>query len=118
MKKVLWLYEESYRRDPKSVYYEAIPSLTDRILIIERKKQRFGTQWMFGADGRFFLPPVEDFAHLNDRREIHGLGKARHPIDLTNGVPAREPPRPKTQESDQRLPSGQEYQDFVYGSLD
>lgn len=118
MRKVLALYEESFKKDHNSVYYEAIPSLTDRILVVERHKQRFGTQWMFGADGKFFLPPVEDFEHLNERRAVHSLGKSRHPIDLTDGVPEHDPPRPDTQKSDQREPTKQEYDDFVYGSLD
>ena len=118
MKRILDAFLKSHRRDPRSVYFEATPSLTDRILIIERKKQRFGTQWMLGADGKFFLPPVEDFKRLNERRAAHGLGKSRHPIDLTNGIPKVEPPRPDTAESDQRLPTDQEYQDFIFGSLD
>jgi hypothetical protein len=118
MKEVLDLFEKSYEKDPGSVYLGAIPSLADRILVIERRRQRFGTQWMLGADGKFFLPPVEDFEHLNQRRAVYGLGKSRHPIDLTNGVPEYEPPRLETLESDQRPPTDQEYKDFVYGSLD
>lgn len=118
MKKVLSSFEENYAKDSGSVYFEAIPSLADRILIIERKRQRFGTQWMLGADGKFFLPSVEDFEHMNERRAVHGLGKSKHPIDLTFGVPKHGPPRPETQESDQRWPTNQEYQDFVHDSLD
>jgi len=118
MKEILARFERSYERDHDSVYHEAIPSLTDRILIIEGKKQRFATQWMFGQDNKFFLPPVEDFDHLNKRRAVRGLGKSKHPIDLTDGVPEREPPRPETRASDQRTPTRQEYEDFVYGSLD
>lgn len=118
MKTILSSFERSYRKDPDSVYYESIPSLTDRILIIERKKQRFGTQWMLGADGKFFLPIVEDFARMNDRRAAYGLGKSKHPIDLTNGIPKHEPPRPETQRGDQRAPTEQEYEDFAYDSLD
>ncbi len=117
MKVILVSFEVSYRDDPYSVYHEAIPSLTDRILIIEGKKQRFGTQWMLGADREFFLPPVEDFANMNERRAVYGLSKSTHPIDLTHGVPRQKPSRPETQRSDQRSPTSQEYQDFVYGSL-
>jgi len=118
MRVVLRAFEASFRDDPSSVYYEAIPSLTDRILVAERRPQRFGTQWMLGADGNFFLPPVEDFQRLNRRRASYGLGKSKHPIDLTDGIPANEPPRLDTRESDQRLPTEQEYHDFVYGTLD
>ncbi len=118
MRRVLSTFEKGYSENSASVYYEAIPSLTDRILIIEGKNQRFGTQWMLGADGKFFLPPVEGFDQMNRRRAAYGLGKSRHPIDLTNGVPKTDPPRPDTQASDQRLPTKPEYQGFVYGSLD
>lgn len=118
MKRILRAFEASHKRNPTNVYYEAIPSLTDRILIIETRRQRFGTQWMLGADGKFFLPPVQDFEHMNERRAAHGLGKSKHPIDLTYSVPKIDPPRPDTQASDQRSPTDQEYQDFVYDSLD
>ncbi len=118
MKKVLASFEESYARDRHSVYFEAIPSLTDNILVIERKKQRFGTQWLLGADGNFFLPTVEDFEHLNQRRAVHGLGKSRHPIDLTYGVPEHEPPRPETQARDQRSPTNEEYYNNLSRALD
>ena len=118
MVRILEVFEQCYMIDPGSVYHEAIPSLTDRILIIQRRKQKFGTQWMLGSDGNFFLPPVEDFKQMNLRRAAHGLGKSRHPIDLTNGVPKQEPRRADTRANDQRAPTEQEYQDFVYGSLD
>ncbi len=117
MKRVLRAFEACYDQDPASVYHEAIPSLTDRVLIIERKEQHFGTQWMLGADGKFFLPTVEDFARMNQRRAAHGLGKAKHPVDLTYGVPKRKPSRPDTHERDQRPPTQEEYDAYIRGSL-
>lgn len=117
MKKVLDLFEKCYEKDPRSVYHEAIPSLTDWVLILEHKKQKFGTQWMMGADGKFFLPPVEDFKNINSRRAAYGLGKARRPRDLTYGVP-KGPLPPETQENDQRAPSHAEYNDNALEYLD
>jgi hypothetical protein len=114
----LQLFKQSYNKNPGSVYNEAIPSLEDRVLIIEGKKQKFGTQWMLGKDGKFFLLPVEDFPNMNKRRAIYGMGKSRHPLDLTDGVPEKEPFRPYTKETDQRAPTKEEYEDYVYGSLD
>lgn len=118
MKKILRAFKRSYGKNPDSVYAEAIPSLEDRVLIIEQKEQQFGTQWMLGSDGNFFLPPVADFANMDQRRAVYGLGKSRHPIDLTSGVPTREPFRAYTKERDQRAPTKEEYDDFVYESLD
>lgn len=118
MRRILQAFEECYRADPKSVYNEAIPSLTDRFRILDGKRQIFGTQWMLGEDGKFFLPPVEDFKRMNDHRAVYGLGRSQHPIDLTDGVPDRPPLRPYTEESDQRYPTEQEYREFAHGSLE
>lgn len=118
MKEVLSSFEKSHRRDHDSVYYEAIPSLIDRISIFERRRQKFGTQWMLGADGRFFLPPVETFERMNERRVAHGLGKSKRPVDLTYGGPRRGSSRPETRSSDQRPLTNDEYGDYVYGRLD
>jgi hypothetical protein len=118
MKRVLRSFRESYQKDPYSVYHEAIPSLTDRVLIIQRKQQRFGTQWILGSDGKFFLAPVRDFAHMNERRAKYGLGISTYPVDLTHGSPEQQLPRLRTRKRDQRPLTEQQYQDFVYGSLD
>ena len=117
MRKILKAFEASYKKDPASVYYEAIPSLLDRVLIFERKKQKFGTQWMFGTDGKFFLPPVADFSRMNKRRAAHGLNVARHPRDLSYGIP-KGPPPPETRASDQRVPTEAEYTEYVLDRLD
>ncbi len=117
MKQVLAAFEASYRNDPASVYLEVIPSLTDRVLLLERKKQRFGSQWLMGVDGKFFLYPVADFKYMNERRTQYGLDKARHPRDLTYGIP-KGPLPPETQESDQRQPTQEEYDDQMSEAFD
>lgn len=118
MKKVLVLYEQCERASPGCTHPEALPSLVDRVRICEGRRQVFATQWMLGADGRFFLPPVEDFAKLNERRATHGLPPSRHPVSLAGGVPAHDIPRQMTQETDQRQPTVQEFEDFAHGSVD
>lgn len=45
LKRVLKAFEVDYLRDKTDTYYQAIPSLTDQVLLLERKPQRFGTQW-------------------------------------------------------------------------
>ncbi len=117
MKKVLAAFEAAYKQYPAHTYRQVIPALTDRILILERKKQRFGSQWLMGADDTFFLYPVGDFKHMNERRAQYGLDKARHPRDLTYGIP-KGPLPPYTQESDQREPTPEEYDDYVSEALD
>jgi len=117
MKKVLIAFEAAYKKDPAKVYRAVIPSLTDRVLMLERKKQRFGSQWLVGADGKFFLYPVADFKHMNERRAWYELDKARHPRDLAYGIP-KGPLPPETQESDQRQPTSEEYDDQMSEALD
>lgn len=117
MKKVLVAFEASYKQYPAHTYRQIIPALTDRVLILERKKQRFGSQWLVGKDGKFFFYPVEDFKYMNERRAQYGLDKARHPRDLTYGIP-KGPLPPYTQESDQRKPTPEEYDEQVSEMLD
>jgi len=49
LRRVLKIFDDLYERDKNNAYYQAIPSMTDRVLILERKPQRFGTQWLFDA---------------------------------------------------------------------
>lgn len=52
---------------PQNVAY-----LTDRVLLAEGKKQRFGTQFHF-ADGKLQPRPIEDEAKVDQRRAELGL---------------------------------------------
>src|ERR1035437_7101258 len=60
MKQVLATFNDCYRRNRDDAYYQAIPSLTDCILNLERKPQRFGTQWLFDENKEPYMPPIED----------------------------------------------------------
>ncbi|TES98144.1 hypothetical protein E3J85_00055 [Patescibacteria group bacterium] len=69
-KKCLKLLEkavENNQANPENLAY-----LTDRILVSEGKKQKFGTQYMFKED-RLVLKPVVDRKKLNQRRKKVGL---------------------------------------------
>ena len=116
MKLVLAAFKKAQRVGRGLVYFEAIPYLTDRVLITERKKQKYGTQWMLGSDGKFFLPPVVDFAHLNDRRMALGLGRSRRPISLIDAIPGSAR-REEATRGDQRQPTDDEYREFLNQSL-
>lgn len=45
----------------------------DRVLTNEGKKQRYGSQFQTTQDGRTFALPIEDVAHLDERRASMGL---------------------------------------------
>lgn len=47
--------------------------LTDRILMLEGKPQRYGTQTRVTKDGKFEVPPIEDEANVDKRRAEVGL---------------------------------------------
>jgi hypothetical protein len=79
MKKVLATYEEVYKRNPDDVNKESIPSLTDRIMVLEQKNQLFGNNWMLDKSGKYFLVPVKDFEHMNQRRAKYGLNPRMKP---------------------------------------
>lgn len=68
MKKVLVAYERVYKNDPSNVYNEAIPSLTDRIMVFEQRTQLYGNNWTVDKYGNYFLIPVKDFEQMNTRR--------------------------------------------------
>ncbi len=73
MKKVLAAYQKVYKRNPDDVNKESIPSLTDRIMVLEQRTQLFGNNWMLDKKGKYFLVPVKDFEHMNQRRAKYGL---------------------------------------------
>ena len=50
-----------------------IATLTDRILLAEGKKQRYGQMYSFAADGMPILKPIEDEVNVDKRRAKLGL---------------------------------------------
>lgn len=63
------------RGSDKGIKNSDFALLTDRVLRAQKKPQRYGTQ--FGADpahpGKMVMEPVEDMAHLDERRARMGL---------------------------------------------
>lgn len=82
LRSVLNIFTDCYEKDKTDTYYQAIPSMTDRVQLLERKPQVFGTQWEFDEDNYPFLPTVEDFGHVNERREAYGIEPLRWPTSL------------------------------------
>ena len=117
MKKVLAEYEAVYKRDPDDVYSESIPSLTDRIMVFEHRTQLYGNNWSIDKDGSYFMIPVEDFEHMNERRAKFGLkprmrptvfavGEERHPLGIG-----------EAQANDQKPLTDEEYEEFTRGHI-
>lgn len=90
LKKVLAAFEKCHERDKNDTYYQAIPSMVDRVLILERQPQIFGTQWEMDEHGQPFLPTVKDLQHVNDRRAQYGIENFRWPKSLA--IPESEQP--------------------------
>jgi hypothetical protein len=58
---------------PSDLDLGRIAMLTDRVLIHQGKKQRYGTQFE-QRDGELQPMPIEDAAHVDERRRSVGLG--------------------------------------------
>lgn len=111
MQKVLGMFETSYRDSPTSITPSVIPSLTDKVLIGQGKKQIFGTQWAQGKEGDVFLIPVEGFGDVNARRMRYGLGPVMRPVNLSSGnAPLG---RGRAKKSDQRDFTQEEREDYI-----
>jgi hypothetical protein len=79
---VLAKFIDCYKRQPDNVCYQSIPSMTDVALILEHKSQRFGTIWLFDENKQPFLPTVDDFSHVNQRRTQYGIEPLHWPKSL------------------------------------
>jgi len=68
----------AHKAPPGEISPERLAMLEDRIRVHQKRKQRFGTQFDLGHDGRFHFSPNEDLPGLASRRERAGLP----PLDL------------------------------------
>lgn len=90
LQKVLERFVAIYERNKEDAYYQAIPAMTDWLLLQQRTKQRFGTQWLFDENKQPFLPTVEDFEHVNEGRAEYGIEPLDWPKSLA--IPESEQP--------------------------
>lgn len=112
MKKVLELYRTIYEKKPENIYYQAIPPLTDRIMILEHKKQLFGTQWSLDVNENPFLITVEDFTKMNQRRAVYGLDPVRRPVNMAIGAVKNPLGKGLAKVSDQKQLTEEEYERY------
>jgi len=113
MKHVLAVYEKQFAIDPASFYKQAIPPLTDRIMIAERRRQKFGTNWSISTEGRWFLIPVDDFANVNALRAQYGLEPIRKPRCLAIGMEEYPLGKGPAGASDQKALTDEEYAEYT-----
>jgi len=83
-------FVESNAKNHQDTYYQAIPSTTDRLCILNRQPQIFGTQWDFNEHNYPFLPTVKDFKSVNQRRAEYDIEPLRWPRSLA--MPEAEQP--------------------------
>lgn len=114
MKKILNLFEKNFGKDRNSIYYQAIPPLQDRIMILEKRKQLFGTNWTTNAQGKPFLIEVEDFHHMNQRRAAYGLKAQRRPVDLARGAKKYPLGLGLARKNDQKKLTNEEYESYAH----
>lgn len=72
-KHALTMLEQAVQK--KDMHPGAVAFLTDRVLVNEGKKQRFGTQFQRGLDGKLESKPLEDASLVNARRATMGLNE-------------------------------------------
>lgn len=87
---VLKKFKQLLVRDRQECRYQSIPAMTDWLLILKRKPQRFGTQWLFNENKWPFLPTTENFGQVNERRAAYGLEPLTWPKSLA--IPQSEQP--------------------------
>lgn len=106
---------ENFRDD---TFFQAIPSMTDWALLLEKKPQKFGTIWLFDENKQPFLPTVEGFESVNDRREEYRIEPLRWPKSLA--IPEESQPWLKRPLSElvMREPTQKEYEEFSKDYLD
>ena len=117
MKKVLKLFEQAIEHDPLSVPIRNLPSLIDRIMVLEERRQLFGTQWKNTKDNKPFLVTVIDFENVNMRRAEYGLDPVHRPVNLAEGAKAYPLGRGLAIASDQKDVADEEYEKIAKYSL-
>ena len=110
---VLDAFTKCYVIDPENTYYQAIPALTDWVLILERMPQRFGTIWLYDQYKYPYLPTVESFEHLYARRRQYGIGPLHWPKSLTISLSGQPWLKKPLSELVMRTPTDQDYQELA-----
>lgn len=109
---ILKSFNDLYSRNKKDARYQSITAMTDWLAILEHKPQTFGTIWLMDEQFYPFLPTVQDFERVDERRAAYGIEPLRWPKSLA--IPEDKQPwldKPLS-ELVMRDPTSDEYADF------
>lgn len=81
-KRVLAAFDQCFLRSPENTNVQSIPAMTDWVAVLEHRPQKFGTIWLFDENEQPFLPTVDDFSRVNERRIAYGVGPLRWPKSM------------------------------------
>ena len=81
-------------------------------MILEHKKQLYGTNWMVDKDSRPFLVYMDDFESVNKRRAVYGLKPIKRPVDLAIGAVKYPLGRGFAKEGDMKELTQREYEEY------
>ena len=79
--------------------------LMDRVLLADGKKQRYGTQFTWTADGKMTMRPTENEKHLEQRRKSMGLPPLTEYIQLLRETYLAAKPTLKPESSEKTAPA-------------
>ncbi len=77
LSKYLPIIKEAYDADD-SFYKKELAYLEDQLLILQGKKQIYGTHFYEDETGEWFVYPVEDPDKVDERRKEYGLSSIQH----------------------------------------
>jgi hypothetical protein len=112
-RQVLIAFENCYAQSTENTQLTSIPAMTDWVAILEHRPQKFGTIWLFDSSNYPFLPTVEDFEHINERRKAYGIEPLRWPKSLV--IPEENQPwlKQAVSEAVMRAPTEAELQNLT-----
>ena len=116
MKNILRLFSDSYKNNNHDTEPSLIPALHDRVCILQHHKQKFGTQWLLGEDGKPFLYPIENFGIVNSLRASYGLKPISRPRLIAREAGIQDKPIAALT-TDQRQPTSKEFEEYSSGQI-
>lgn len=90
-KRSLTMLKREYVKNPKNINPANIAFLTDRILVAQKKKQIFGTQFHVNKRGMFVLRPIKDKINIDKRRKEFNLPPLQTYLESARGYAKKIP---------------------------
>lgn len=87
----LQLLIKEYSKDQRLIDPKNIAFMTDRILVGEKKKQLYGTQFYLNINNEFIPRPIKDPNDLEARRKQFGLPPMKEYLDSAKHYKPTEP---------------------------